>query len=116
MYPGYIKLRDLNVIMWNFKDESGKVQQLTLIKKIAHKWRTIGMLLGLTYFKLRCLDDKYSHGFISRQKECCREVLKLWLDNPPLKYPTTWQGLIKLLEDSQLEEVATELTNILTKL
>ena len=72
------------------------------------------MLLGLTYFKLQNLGDKYHHQFESRQEECCQDILKLWLDNPPLNYPATWQGLIKLLEDSKLDEVATELRTVLS--
>ena len=113
MYPGYIKLRHLNGIKW--KDESGKVQQFYLTEKIAHKWRIIGELVGLTYFKLQSLDDKYWHRFKTQQPdECCQAVLYLWLDNPLPNYPATWQGLIDLLKDSKLGEVATELKTVLS--
>ena len=113
MYLGYIKLRHLSVIKW--KDENGKVQQFYLTEKIAHKWRTIGELVGLTYSKLQSLDDMYQHQFeIRQQEECCQAVLYLWLKNPPLGYPAAWQGLIELLEDSKLGEVATELRTILS--
>ena len=46
-------------------------------------------------------------------EECCRAVLGQWLDNPPPDYPTTWQGLTELLEDSQLCKVASDLKKLL---
>ena len=87
------------------------MQTFCLTEKIANKWRTIGVLLNLTYSKLQSLADKYRQ----EQKECCQTVLGLWLGNPPPDYPATWQGLIDLLEDSQLAEVATELRTVLSK-
>jgi hypothetical protein len=108
MYSGYIKLRHLSIIKW--ENERGQVRQFNLTEKIAHKWRTIGELLGLPYSKLQILDHEYRYRF----EECCRAVLKLWLDNPPPQYPATWQGLIDLLEGSELGEVAAELRIVLS--
>ena len=108
MYLGYIKLRHLNIIKW--EDESGKVQQFNLMEEIAHEWHTIGELVGLTHSKLQSLDHEYQDQF-----ESCQAVLDLWLDDPPPKYPATWQGLIDLLEKSQLDEVATEVRTVLSK-
>ena len=116
MYLGYIKSRHLNIIKW--EDENGKIQQFYLTEEIAHKWHTIGELVGLTYSKLQSLDDEYRYRFESGvpwPEECCRAVLDLWLSNPPLKYPATWQGLTDLLEASKLDEVATELRTVLSK-
>ena len=36
-------------------------------------------------------------------------MLSHWLGNPPDSYPATWEGLDKLLKDSELSEVAKEL-------
>jgi hypothetical protein len=115
MYSGYIKLRHLNIIQW--EDERRKVQWFYLTEKIAYKWRTIGELIGLTYSKLQRLEDKYRRRrpLESKQKEYCQAVLKLWLDNPPPDYPATWQGLMDLLENSELSEVATELRTVLSR-
>ena len=107
MYLGCIELRHLNIIKW--KDENGEVQQFNLKDKISHKWRTIGNLLGLTSSKLQSLDDEYRDPF-----ECCRAVLDDWFFSPPMNYPAKWKGLIKLLEDSTLDEVATELRTVLS--
>jgi hypothetical protein len=108
MYLVYIKSRHLSIIKW--KDESGQVWQFMLARKIAHKWCTIGELLGLTHSKLRSLDHEYRNPF-----QCSQAALELWLDNPPPDYPATWRGLIDLLEDSKLSEIATELRTVLSK-
>ena len=78
---------------------------------ISHKWRTIGERLDLTSSKLQCIE--VDHRGIS--EECCRAVLCIWLNNPPDEYPISWDGLIELLEDSQLGQVASKLRKILNK-
>ena len=78
---------------------------------IAYKWRTLGELLGLPFSKLQSLAADHR----DKSEECCRAVLGQWLDNPPPDYPTTWQGLLELLEDGQLGQVVTELRNTLDK-
>ena len=79
--------------------------------KISHKWRDIGELTGLSYPELDNVSEKHRGD----PKECCRAVLGQWLDNPPSDYPTTWPGLLELLEDSQLAQVVAELRNVLDK-
>ena len=77
----------------------------------SYKWRTLVELLGLPFSKLQSLAADHRDKF----EECCQAVLGQWLDNPPPDYPTTWQGLIELLEDSQLGQVMTELRNVWIK-
>ena len=79
--------------------------------KIAYKWRTLGELLGLPPSRLLSLAAEHR----DKPDDCCRAVLGQWLGNPPPDYPTTWQGLLELLEDSQLGQVVTELRNVLGK-
>ena len=104
-----IKIQQLALIKW--KDDQGHTQKFFLKDKISHKWRDIGELTGLSFPELDNISEKYRGD----PKECCRAVLGQWLDNPPLDYPTTWEGLLELLEDSQLGQVVTELRNILDK-
>ena len=79
--------------------------------KIASKWHTLGELLGLPFSKLESLAAEHR----DKPEKCCRAVLGQWLDNPPPDYPTTWQGLLELLEDSQLGQVVSELRIVLDK-
>ena len=102
-------LRHLNLVRW--KDDQGRTQRFFLKDQISPKWRDVGELIGLTHPELNTISDKYRGD----PKECCRAVLGQWLDNPPPDYPTTWQGLLELLEDSPLGQVVTELRNVLDK-
>ena len=78
--------------------------------KIQNKWRDIGELLHLLPAQLIGISTEHRDKPI----ECCRAVLSRWLDNPPPNYPVTWDGLIELLEDCQLTQVATELKTVLS--
>ena len=104
-----VKIQQLALIRW--KDDQGHTQRFFLKDKISHKWRDIGELIGLSYPELDNLSEKHRGD----PKECCRAVLGQWLNNPPPDYPTTWQGLLELLEDSQLTQVVSELRNVLQK-
>ena len=106
---GRVTFKHLTLIKW--KDDGGEEQLFYLTDNIAHKWRTIGGLLDLSYSKIESLAEKNR----DRSEECCREVLGLWLENPPKDYPTTWQGLINLLKHSKLSEVVAQLRNVLSK-
>ena len=106
---GCVRVRHLTLIKW--KDDRGEIQHFYLQENISHKWRTIGGILDLTYSQLQSLADEHR----DKPKECCRAVLGHWLENPPGDYPNTWQGLVDLLEDSQLGQVVAQLRNALSK-
>ena len=106
---GCVTFKHLTLIKW--KNNRGEVQLFYLRENIAYKWRTIGELLGLTYPKLQSLAQMHPN----QPEECCREVLGLWLENPPKDYPTTWQGLTDLLKHSKLSDVVDQLRNALSK-
>ena len=106
---GCVTFKHLTLIKW--KDDRGEEQLFYLRENIAHEWRTIGELLGLSYSKIESLAEKYR----DQPKECCRAVLGLWLENPPKDYPTTWQGLVDLLRHSKLSGVAAQLRHVVSK-
>ena len=104
-----VKIQHLALIKW--KDKQGQTQRFYLMDKIAYKRRTLGELLGLPFSEQQSLAAEHR----DKPKDCCRTVLGQWLGNPPPDYPATWQGLLELLEDSQLGQVVTELRNVLDK-
>ena len=104
-----VQLHHLIFIGW--KDEQGQTQEYYLTDKISHKWRDIGSLSGLSLSELATISELFPND----SKKCCRAVLGQWLDNPPPNYPTTWQGLLELLEDSQLGHIVSELRNLVYK-
>ena len=99
----------LKLIKW--KSEKGDTKRFYLMDHISHKWQDIGELLDISHSQLESITVKH-HG---DPKRCCREVLGQWLDHPPDEYPTTWQGLFELLEDSQLGQIVSQLRNIVDK-
>ena len=97
--------------MIKWRDDSGKTQRFYLIDKIASEWRSLGFLVGLRSSEI----DRLSVEYRENAHECCRAVLGQWLDNPPQDYPHTWEGLMELLEDCKLVQVAAELKTVLAK-
>ena len=70
---------------------------------IVDKWRDIGGLVEVPSEQLETWEEMMD------DKACCEAVLSHWLDHPPHKYPTTWEGLYELLKDCELSQVAAEL-------
>ena len=97
------------LIKW--KDDQGTTHRFYLLDKISMKWRSLGMLLDLSYSTLETLEKEYRND----PTECCRALLSQWLESPPPQYPNTWKGLIELLEDSQLGQIVCELKTTLEK-
>ena len=112
LFTGYnmspIRRHQLMLIKW--KDDQGTTQRFYLIDKVSMKWRTLGLLLDLSYSTLEALAEEHRSP-----DDCCQAILSNWLENPPPQYPNTWKGLIELLEDSQLVEVVHELKTALEK-
>ena len=109
VYSEAVEFRSLILIRW--RDDQGRTQRFYLMENISYKWRTIGELIGLSFSKLEGLAMEHH----DKPEQCCRSVLGCWLENPPPRYPTMWQGLIELLEDSQLGEIVSQLRTALVK-
>ena len=88
------------VITW--KDERGEVKKFWLKQSIMHRWRDVGDLVVPRQQLEVWANEKDA-------KARCTAVLSHWLDHPPRHYPATWEGLYKLLDHSELGQVATEL-------
>ena len=84
----------------------------------AKEWRTIARKLGL---------EDETPGFINNlarryrddDEECVREVFSKWFDNAvglpnASDYPLSWEGLLALLANSKLGQVAAKLRTALT--
>ena len=78
---------------------------------IGSRWHSIGQSLGLLPSQLDGISTEHRDNAI----ECCRAVLGKWLENPPPDYPVTWDGLLELLEDCQLAQVAVKLKSALSE-
>ena len=104
---GRVQQKHLQLIKW--VDARGKTQRFRLMEKISGEWRSIGTLVDLSFSQLDSIAAEHHH----KQIDCCRTVLRLWMENPPEDYPATWRGLLELLCDSELRQVATDLEDVL---
>ena len=102
----------MDLIKW--EDENGVKRELRIYSKISHKWRQIATQLGFEPGEIESIDADYRTRY-------CRITIVLgrWFENAKhlpnaSKYPKTWQGLINLLEDAELGEVAVELKRALS--
>ena len=94
--------------------ETGIEKQLKLYSKISHKWELVATLLGFENGEVTSLRRDFSDAC-----ERITAVLERWLDNArnlpnASKYPKSWQGLVKLLKDTELSEVADDLETALS--
>ena len=102
----------IDLIKWD--DENGVKRELRVYSKIAHKWRQIASRLGFELGEIESVEENYH-----RNDSRITAVLKRWFENArslpnARRYPKSWQGLINLLEDAELGEVAEELRRTLS--
>ena len=102
----------VDLIKW--EDENGVQRELRIYSKIAHRWRQIATRLGFELGEITSVEENY-YTNDSR----ITAVLRRWFENARSlpnagRYPKSWQGLINLLEDAELGEVAEELRRTLS--
>ena len=109
-----VEHRFMELIKW--KDEKGVKRELRIYSKIAHKWRQIATVLGLERGEIESVDADNRTRY-----RCITVVMGRWLENAddlPIadRYPKSWQGLIRLLEDAELCDVSKELKRAINSL
>jgi hypothetical protein len=102
----------MDLIKW--KDENGVERELRIFSKIGHKWEDIATRLGLGGEISAIKQDSHYQTSL-----CIKVLFKKWFENatrlPNARdYPKSWRGLINLLNDVQLGEVAKELERALS--
>lgn len=75
-------------------------KEFRLFQVIQHKWEEIGIQLRVP---MHTIDRN------QMEREKCWEMLEKWLENGSEKYPLEWDGLINVLKDVELREVANDL-------
>ena len=103
----------LDLIRWN-----GDKRELRIYSMTAASWRMIARKLGLEVRTPGCIDNIARRHF-NDNNECVREVFGKWLENAvglpnASQFPKSWEGLLNLLTESELGEVATMLRIALT--
>ena len=86
-------------------DQNGEAHVIKIRDNISPKWIEVGDLLGLSSERLKGIDLQ-RRGDVSM---CIRDVLVDWLHGNQGSYPTTWEGVVHLLEDMELSTLAQQL-------
>ena len=116
-YAGFdrfeVKNYHLSLINWKTSLTS-PVGQVQVYASAQHQWRKIAELLGFEPGDIESIRrNKYDDG----ERVSC--VFHRWFDNAnklpnASKYPKTWTGLIRLLSDSGLGDLADKLRKALS--
>ena len=106
-----VEHRFVDLIKW--EDEKGLKRELRIYSKIAHKWRQVATQLGFELGEIKSVEENHHRNYSH-----IMAVLRQWLENArnlpnANRYPKSWQGLIVLLIDIELSEVAMELKRAL---
>ncbi len=85
------------------------MHRIQIISELSPKWSDISDLLGFSTARIQQIRQD-NNGVQDR----CKEVMRLWLDSEEgtYRYPTTWEGLIELLEDIELSILASDIRKV----
>ena len=102
----------LDMIEW--EDEEGSIRELRIYSRITHKWQRITTRLGFELGEIESMEENHR-----TDRSRVTAVFRQWFDNASnlrnaRRYPKSWQGLIDLMKDSELGELAEELQRALS--
>ena len=97
------KLHHLNRI------EGSNGKTVKVIKRAAAKWESVATSLHFESHDISCIRKDYPQQSV----DACRTVFSEWLQGNGRK-PTTWNTVIKALEEADLSELASELKIVLS--
>ena len=92
-----------------YKDSKNQEKAIYIIEAIQTEWRKIGCLLTISHQKLKEFDRENNHNDNSN----CSDVVHTWLQEGSDKYPCTWDGLLQVMKDVQLNVPAQDLEEAL---
>ena len=88
-----------------------KEKRVKIISAASHKWKDIASLICDDPNKTSVLETKYQN----KPNECLRQVfIDDFINKKPQDYPQNWNGLIDLLNDVDLQVLASEVKNVLS--
>ena len=112
-YDGLHKVVHRFLDQFKWRNPEGNIVKVTIYEDSATKWDKIASTLGIKRTRIDSIESDKPNT-ISRVKA----VFGKWLDDARGlpngdKYPRSWPGLVKLLEESGLSELAGELDTAL---
>ena len=93
-----------------YKDDEQKDKKVSVISRVQHKWREIVSIISKDANRISALEKQYSDP-----NDCCRQVfLDCFINCKPKNYSQDWKGVIELLEDVDLQNLAEEVKKAVT--
>ena len=102
-----VSIARLTLLKWT--DSNGHHQTLRLRDEISPRWYDVGDLLGLDSCRVEGIGMQNSDVRLR-----CREVLLTWSEIEEPSYPWSWDGVLSLLEDLQLNQQKEKLQDALS--
>ena len=96
-----------NLALLKYTDLQGQSHQLRLKDELSTKWLPMGDLLGISPAQLNTVSGD--------PIECCRKVLGMWFQLGGGNYAWSWEGLMELLKDLELNQALKDLKIALQK-
>ena len=85
-------------------------KKIRIIETVAPKWQRLGDQLEFDRSGTKLAVIKATHP--TDPEACCRDMFQHWLNGNGVG-PCSWRKLIELLEDCDLDELATEVQSVL---
>ena len=123
-YKDYVAGSHLAFFTVDKMEEKPKQQELELLKykndvqttririihRASHKWRDIAAIICGDTNKIDILEQRCDRDPV----RCLRQVLvENFLNKKPAEYPQTWEGLIELLRDIDLDDLAEDVEHVI---
>ena len=90
-------------MMLTYTTEKGEKKKVQIIEEASHKWKDIASLICDNPNKVSKVDEKHR----GNHDNCLRQTLvDDFINKKPARYSHNWSGLIELLENVNLEELA----------
>ena len=92
-----------------YLDDTGQKRELRVIESIASYWKDLAITFGLDW-RLIALNR---NNEVDYAKNCCYDVLNVWLIKSPPGYPRSWDSLVKALRNIEVNSVADDIETAL---
>lgn len=106
-----LNLANLRLLSWH--NNSGERITFSVVERVLHKWKDIGILLGFNYSVLESIEKEKNQV----AKECLFKIFDEWtkfsMQQTNDQYSPTWNGLVNLLQDIGDSQLADNLVDIL---
>jgi len=102
-----LNMQHLTLLKWI--DRESQSHSLSLRYEMSPKWCDVGDLLGVDSSCLKAIHLPR----MGDVEQCCRDVLQDWLQMEEPSYLVNWEGLLELLKDLKLNNVAKKLKDAL---